>query len=242
MSGIYEAGFVEKLFDEMSGTNERVNLISSFGSSRRWRRRFVQEASIKPGMVVCDLMCGMGECWPEISRELPTGGRIVALDISGGMLRGTGRRQKNLRNLDVSVHRQDALESTLGDGCADRVVCGFGVRTLSEEQRQTLAAEISRILKPGGRFSLVEVSVPGVRILRRPYVVYLKKIIPLVGMLLLGNPDNYRMLGVHTEKFGNCRDLRDALARRGLRAVYREYFFGCASGVTGAKPESDAPL
>jgi ubiquinone/menaquinone biosynthesis C-methylase UbiE len=66
--------------------------------------------------------------------------------------------------------------------------------------------------------------------------IYLKHIIPIIGWVLLGNPENYRMLGVYTEQFGDCRSMRNALARNGLRATYHEYFFGCASGVSGIKP------
>ncbi len=64
---------------------------------------------------------------------------------------------------------------------------------------------------------------------------YLKEIIPLLGRLLLGNPENYRMLGLYTEKFRDCRTMRDLLARHGLRTTYHDYFFGCASGVSGVR-------
>jgi demethylmenaquinone methyltransferase/2-methoxy-6-polyprenyl-1,4-benzoquinol methylase len=67
-------------------------------------------------------------------------------------------------------------------------------------------------------------------------MLYLKHIIPIIGWVLLGNPENYRMLGVYTEQFGDCRSMRNALVRNGLRTTYHEYFFGCASGVSGIKP------
>jgi demethylmenaquinone methyltransferase/2-methoxy-6-polyprenyl-1,4-benzoquinol methylase len=237
---IYDAGFVERLFDEMSGTYERVNYLSSFGFSRRWREQFVGEAfvgeaSIGSGMTVCDLMCGVGECWEAIYAHLG-GSRLVALDFSGGMLRLAERRRAKSPDFDVTLRREDALASSLGDGYADRIVCGFGVKTLSDEQREVFASEVARLLRPGGSFSLVEVSVPRGWWLRVPYMLYLKYIIPIIGWVLLGNPENYRMLGVYTERFGNCRRMRDALVRNGLHATYHEYFFGCASGVSGSKP------
>jgi len=156
---IYDAGFVERLFDEMSGTYERVNYLSSFGFSRRWREQFVGEISIGSGMTVCDLMCGVGECWEAVSAHL-AGGRLVALDFSGGMLRLAEHRRADLPDIDVTLRREDALASSLGDGYADRIVCGFGVKTLSDEQKEVFASEVARLLRPGGAFSLVEVSVP----------------------------------------------------------------------------------
>ena len=65
---------------------------------------------------------------------------------------------------------------------------------------------------------------------------YLKHVIPIIGWVLLGNPENYRMLGVYTGQFGDCRRMRDTLVRKGLQATYHEYFLSCASGVSGSKP------
>jgi ubiquinone/menaquinone biosynthesis methyltransferase len=237
---IYDAGFVERLFDEMAETYERVNYLSSFGFSKRWRGQFVSEASIGSGMTVCDLMCGVGECWEAVSARL-TGGHLVALDFSDGMLRLAERRRAHLPDIDITLRQEDALASSLGEGCADRIVCGFGVKTLSDEQKEVFASEVARLLRPGGVFSLVEVSVPRGRWLRGLYMLYLKHIIPIIGWVLLGNPENYRMLGVYTEQFGDCQRMRDALVRNGLRATYHEYFFGCASGVSGSKPWKRRP-
>jgi len=85
---IYEPHFVERLFDDMAGTYETVNYLASFGFCDRWRRQFVEKASIRPGMVVCDLMCGMGECWPGLGRLLRGRGRILGVDFSRQMLHG----------------------------------------------------------------------------------------------------------------------------------------------------------
>jgi demethylmenaquinone methyltransferase/2-methoxy-6-polyprenyl-1,4-benzoquinol methylase len=84
-------------------------------------------------------------------------------------------------------------------------------------------------------FGLVEVSVPEAAWLRVPYLFYLGGVVPIFGKLLLGNPDNYRMLGVYTEKFGNCRSLERLFAANGFEARYERFFWGCASGVVGRK-------
>jgi WD40 repeat protein len=157
-------------------------------------------------------------------------------DGAGGMLRLAEHRRAHLPDLDVTIRREDALASSLRHGYADRIVCGFGVKTLSDEQKEVFASEVARLLRPGGAFSLVEVSVPRGWWLKGLYMLYLKHIIPIIGWVLLGNPENYRMLGVYTEQFGDCRSMRNALVRNGLRTTYHEYFFGCASGVSGIKP------
>lgn len=59
------------------------------------------------------------------------------------------------------------------------------------------------LLRMSGVYSFFELSVPLNRLLRPSYMFYLKPIIPIFGHLLLGNPDNYRMLGVYTAQFGS---------------------------------------
>jgi ubiquinone/menaquinone biosynthesis methyltransferase len=232
---IYDSGYVEKLFDEMAGTYEAVNYITSFGFSKRWRRQFAQKASLRPGMLVCDLMCGMGECWEPMSARLSPGGRIVGVDLSSGMLNGATRRLRAYPGVAIQASRQNALFSALPDACADSVISGFGLKTFSPAQLETFAREVCRILKPGGTFSFIEVSVPQGWLFRDLYLFYLKNVIPVLGQLLLGNPENYRMLGVYSEKFGNCEAMREILCRNGLRAESHSYFFGCATGVSGIK-------
>ncbi len=74
---IYEADYVRQLFDEMSESYDRVNYLTSFGFSQRWRRQCVEHALIQSGETVHDLMCGMGECWgymrsvSQLSRHAP---------------------------------------------------------------------------------------------------------------------------------------------------------------------------
>jgi demethylmenaquinone methyltransferase/2-methoxy-6-polyprenyl-1,4-benzoquinol methylase len=233
---IHDLAFVEGLFDEMAGTYERVNFITSFGFSKRWRRQFVQKVALQPGMTVCDLMCGMGECWSAIRSGLRDDGRILALDISNGMLRGALCNRRTLGRIAVTVSRQDARSTSLPTESIDCVVSGFGLKTFSDSQMATLFQEVRRILKPGGAFSFVEVSVPSKRLLKVPYMFYLKRIIPLIGRTLQGNPSNYRYLGIYSERFGNCRRVLAMLENEGLVAQYHDYFLGCATGVSGYKP------
>ena len=75
------------------------------------------------------------------------------------------------------------------DASADAIVSLFGVKTLSDAQCQHLASEIARVLRLGGRFSLIEVSVPRNQWLRRPYLFYLSRVIPILGALLLGHSE-----------------------------------------------------
>jgi demethylmenaquinone methyltransferase/2-methoxy-6-polyprenyl-1,4-benzoquinol methylase len=238
---LYDPAFVSDLFDEMSATYGFVNYISSFGFCKRWRLQCVDLAGIEPGHTVYDLMSGMGECWPRINTHLQGCGTLVGLDISPVMC-SRAKSQAERVEVPTSVVRADVLANTLPTASADRVVSAFGLKTFSPAQRETLAREVARVLKPGGRFSFLEISVPPAMGLQIPYLFYLRAIIPGIGRLFLGNPANYRLLGVYTTRFGTSRSFGQRLAAQGLHVQYRRFFFGCATGVTGYKPRLNAAV
>jgi demethylmenaquinone methyltransferase/2-methoxy-6-polyprenyl-1,4-benzoquinol methylase len=233
---IYRPEFVRGLFDEMSGTYGLVNLIASLGFCVRWRRQCAGRVEIRPGETVFDLMSGMGELWPAVAARLGRSGRIRAVDFSPVMCERSRPAAGRLRGVDVEVREEDVLANAIPDGSADVVVSSFGLKTFTDEQRTRLAREVARILRPGGKFSFLEISVPPATLLRVPYLAYLRYLVPLIGRVLLGNPDNYRLLGVYTEGFRDCGGFVRQCADAGLRVRPQRFFFGCATGVAGEKP------
>jgi demethylmenaquinone methyltransferase/2-methoxy-6-polyprenyl-1,4-benzoquinol methylase len=232
---IHNPSYVRALFDEMSETYGVVHVVSSFGFTKRWRQQCVDAAHYFHNSEVYDLMSGMGELWPSIVRRIGPEGKILALDISPVMVRKSRITPIYLSFENIEVLEENVLENSLPSSSADVILSAFGLKTFSAEQTRHLAREISRILKPGGVFSLLEISVPENRLLRSPYMFYVSRIIPIIGRLFLGNPENYRMLGIYTQLFKDCRKMTEALRSAGLEAHYREYFFGCASGIVGRK-------
>ena len=232
---IYDPMFVQSLFDEMSKTYGITNYISSFGSCERWRRQCIDLATIRSGMVVYDLMTGMGECWGLINRQLKNEGKLVALDISQEMCAQAEKQKRIVPSLEVDLLCENFLDNTLPNNSADCVISSFGIKTFSNQQNESVAQEIARILKPGGNFSLLEISVPKNPILCRLYMTYLKYCIPISGRLFLGNPENYQMLGIYTEQFGDCRIMKHLLEQAGLKVELKTFFFGCATALCGVK-------
>jgi len=229
---IYNPIFVRDLFDEMSGTYGAVNLLSSFGFSARWRKQCADEIRFAPNQTIMDLMSGMGEMWPSIIARSDNSRRLQAIEFSPQMCRHACEKYSGL---DIELLEVDVLENRVPDSSVDVITSGFGLKTFSDEQKVTLANQIARMLKPGGQLSMIEISVPNLAPLRLLYMVYLKFVIPLIGQLFLGNPDNYRMLGVYTEAFRDCTKMTECLNAAGLAVSQKQYFFGCATGIIGRK-------
>lgn len=233
---IYAPSFVARLFDDMSASYGMTNLVSSFGFCRRWRRQTVEGVTLYPGLTVIDMMTGMGECWRFVSRPLNGEVRIIGIDLSADMCRRARQKRPDVRARSIEVVHGDALATGLPDDSADVVVASFGLKTLSKTQTSDLSRELWRLLKPGGSFSFVEISIPAPALLRLPYVFYLRRVIPVIGRLFLGNPDNYRMLAVYTERFGDGAYVTSALQAQGFLVRSEPLFFGCARRISGAKP------
>lgn len=235
MKNLYDPEFVKELFNKMSSSYERVNYITSFGFSIRWRKQFLKSIPKNNNKLsVLDLMTGMGEIWHPVKNYLPNC-EFTALDFSEGMLsHARHKNEKQFKN-SITVTNQDALNSDFLDESFDIIVSAFGLKTFNNQQLVKLAKETKRILKPGGSFSFIEVSEPPNRILKLLYKLHLKHIVPFCGKLLLGNPQEYKMLWKYTSAYKNSHIAKKIFEDVGLEVNYRSYFGGCASGISGRK-------
>lgn len=231
---LYDPKSVRLLFNEMSGTYGVMNLVSSFGFTYWWRRKCLAEINIAEKATIVDLMTGMGELCVELRKSFGPSLDLIALDNSPAMCR---LAENNARKYPFCVLEADALACPLETSSVDAVFSTFGLKTFSNAQLSVLAGEVARILRPGGTLSFLEISVPPNRLLRIPFLFYLNRVVPVLGRLFLGNPDNYRMLGVYTTAFHSCDTASLLFASAGLDVEVRSYFFRCATGIVGRKPD-----
>jgi len=220
----------------MADTYGHVNLVSSFGFTARWRHQVVAELPLASARTVVDLMSGMGELWRSLSPQLSSSTTVVGIDLSPEMV----KRARRDWPFPIEVQVGDVLTWNPASLCADVIVSSFGLKTFDHAQQRQLAHKVAQLLRPGGSYSFIEISVPPFRPLRAVYMFYLKRLIPLIGRLFLGNPENYRLLGVYTEAFGDARHFANCLREAGLEAAAVSYFFGCATGVRGVRSPTNS--
>lgn len=51
----------------------------------------------------------------------------------------------------------------------------------------------------------------------------------------MGDSNDYKMLGIYCDNFGDCTKFVTYLKDEGLEVNMKKYFFGCATGVVGKK-------
>lgn len=212
-----------------------MNYISSFGFSALWRSKFIKEIEGKPGGVAVDLMTGMGECWEGLIKNANGKLTLIGIDFSSEMLKHAEQQKLKLSKHPISILKENIFENSIEAGIADTVISGFGLKTFNEAQLHQLAEETQRLLKVGGNFSMLDVSLPKNKLLLAIYGFYIKRVIPLVGKLFLGNPETYKMLGIYTAHFKNAKEVESIFKQYQFEVEYISYFFGCATGIKGVK-------
>ncbi len=169
--GEEKARAVRRLFDTISPRYDLVNRVMTFGMDVGWRRRTVRELRLPGRSLVLDLACGTG----DLCRELASAGyRPVGVDFSHGML--TAART------EAPLVEADILQLPVGDAVADGVTCGFALRNVVS--LEAFFRETARVVRPGGRVALLDVSEPDNAVLRAGNAVYFRRIVPLIGGLL----------------------------------------------------------
>jgi demethylmenaquinone methyltransferase/2-methoxy-6-polyprenyl-1,4-benzoquinol methylase len=159
------------MFDAIAGRYDLVNRVMTFGMDVGWRRRAVRQLRLPGGALIADLACGTGDLCRELSRD---GYRTVGFDFSLGMLAKA--------TTDVPLVQADVLRLPLADRSVDGATCGFALRNVVD--LVGFFAEIARVVRPGGRISLLEASQPDGPLMRAGHAVYFRRMVPMIGGLL----------------------------------------------------------
>lgn len=160
--------YVRSMFDEISPRYDLVNRIMTFGVDQSWRRRVLRELGLNPMTTLLDVASGTGDFLFLAER---TSKNCVGVDFSYGML---ARRRCSSPVLQASAMALPLLGSSI-----DALSCGFALRNFKD--LPSAFAEFHRVLRPGGRLGILEVSTPSSPFLALFHKIYFNQIVPLVG-------------------------------------------------------------
>lgn len=166
---------VRTMFDAIAPRYDLVNRVMTFRLDVRWRKKAVRDLALPKGSLVLDLASGTGDLCIDLRKA---GLRPISMDLSYGML-------SNDRSGAPRV-QTDILRLPVADKSVDGIICGFALRNLVDLQQFFL--ECARVLRPGGRVSLLDVGVPHNSIIRFGNNIYFGKVVPKIGGLLSNGP------------------------------------------------------
>lgn len=191
------------MFDRIAGVYDLMNSAMTAGLHHQWRERAVDRAELGPGSDALDVCCGTGDLALELRRRIGPDGRVVGCDFSEPMLE-LARRKSGELGLPVEFGWADALDLPYGDAGFDAVTVGFGARNLADLDKGL--AEMARVLRPGGRLVILEITRPSREPLASFYGLWFDRIVPVLGSLA-GDPDAYSYLPESVRSFPEPREL-----------------------------------
>jgi demethylmenaquinone methyltransferase/2-methoxy-6-polyprenyl-1,4-benzoquinol methylase len=159
------------MFDAIAPRYDLVNRVMTLRMDVGWRRTAIRRMELPPRAVVADLACGTGDFCAELAAA---GHHPVGIDLSVGMLAAA--------RTAAPLAQGDLLALPLAAASVDAAVCGFALRNLVD--LPPFFAELHRVVRPGGRVALLDVSEPSNRLLRRGHRLYFNKVVPRIGGLL----------------------------------------------------------
>lgn len=216
---------IAAMFDRIAARYDFLNRVLSLGTDIAWRRRTIELADLHEGTTVLDLGAGTGDLSFAAAAR---GARVLAIDLSPGMLAVLGRRATAAQRSRVVPVVGNGEQLPLPDASVDRIVSGFTVRNVGDLPRAF--AELRRVLKPGGRAVVLELSHPPSPAFARLYSFYFDRIAPVVAALLGGDREAYRYLPRSLRPFPEPERLAAMLRAAGFgRATYERMTFGIAA-------------
>lgn len=210
------------VFDPIAGRYDCCNRLFSLGLDRRWRKALVGAVNAQPGDRVLDLCCGTGDVVFDFLRYSPVH-RAEGVDISESMLHLAQEKQmllgrkKWMAGSEITWQPADAAHLPYEDNSFDLVTCAFGIRNVTE--RKAALAEAYRVLKPSGRLGILEFSVPSNPLLRLVYLLYLSKLMPAAGILLLRKKEPLNYLAASIIHWHNNVDFAEELTGAGFKNI-----------------------
>ncbi|HEU5469832.1 MAG TPA: demethylmenaquinone methyltransferase [Actinophytocola sp.] len=217
---------VASMFDGVAKRYDRTNSVMTLGFDRRWREVTRQVLEARPGERVLDLAAGTAVSTVEYGRS---GAWCVAADFSLGMLRSGAHR-------DVPKVAADAFHLPFATNAFDAATISFGLRNMHD----TVAAlrELARVVRPGGRLVVCEVSQPRWRPVRWLYHNTVLRGLPLLTRPFSSNPAAYRYLAESMRDWYDQRTLAGLIARAGWRDVeWLNLTFGVVALHRAVNPE-----
>ena len=225
---------VERMFDSIAENYDTLNHTLSMGIDKGWRKKGLKALSDLQPQTILDIATGTGDLSIQAYGILKPQ-KIVGIDISEGMMEVGRQKVAKLGLSDViSFEKQDCLNLDIPDNSYDAAIVAFGVRNF-ENLDQGLK-EILRILKPGGKLMILELSTPKSFPMKQGYWLYSRVFIPTVGRMISKDKAAYSYLPKSIEAFIQGKEMVATLTKNGFRdAKYKTYTFGICSMYMGTK-------
>lgn len=219
---------IQRMFDKIAPSYDRLNHALSLGIDRRWRRTAVDALGKHKPQQILDIATGTGDFALLLAKRLKPQ-HIVGADISEGMM-AVGRekvKEEGLQNV-ISFQHEDCMQLSFPDGSFDAVTSSYGVRNFQNLDKGL--QEMQRVLRPGGHLLIVELTPPPRFPMKQLFWLYAHVVMPLLGRLISHDDSAYTYLPASMEAFPQPEQMEGILRKAGFAEVqWRRFTFGIST-------------
>jgi len=207
---------IRSMFDRLAPRYDRLNHVFSCGRDIAWRRRAITGLDLPTGSVIVDLCGGTGALHKALLEQYPRAGYLVFnIDLSEQMLKQASLNHEAA--IDTAPVCAQALQIPLNTASADAILMGFGLRNIPD--RQAALMEIARVLKPGGRFVLLEFASRQSGIVSCLFRFYFHRLMPLLAEILGSDRASWNYLPRSVQSFLPDSQLIQMLEDTGMQII-----------------------
>ncbi len=214
---------VQAMFDRIARVYDRLNSVMTAGLHHAWRRRAAQLAGLAPGDRALDVATGTGDLALELGHRVAPDGTVIAVDFSEQMLKlarqklvDRGLRTSSPVDVAISFQHANAMALPFEDGEFDAATVGFGARNFADLPLGL--AEMARVVKPGGRVVVLELTTPTEPPLSTFFDLWFDRIIPVLGRVA-GDSAAYSYLPSSVRRFPGPEALAAVMSEVGLDSI-----------------------
>lgn len=202
---------VRAMFDRIAGFYDLMNSVMTAGLHHQWRRRAADVANVGPGDRVLDVATGTGDLAVELAGRVGPTGEVIGSDFSEEML-----SRARVKAPGLTFEWGNALDLPYATATFDASTVGFGARNFSDLDQGI--AEMARVVKPGGRVVILEITTPQKPPLSTFFSMWFDRVVPVIGKVA-GDPDAYDYLPNSVKRFPGPEGLAASMERAGLRDI-----------------------
>ncbi|GAY30833.1 demethylmenaquinone methyltransferase [Bacteroidaceae bacterium] len=225
---------VERMFDGIAHSYDLLNHTLSFGIDKHWRKAAIKSLTPHAPKHILDVATGTGDFAMLAARELHPES-ILGIDLSDGMLQ-VGREKTARAGLEKTIRfqKEDCLRLSLSDNAFDAVMVAYGIRNFEDLDRGL--SEMCRVMKPGGRLVIIELTAPRRFPMKQLFRLYSHVLMPALGRLISRDNKAYAYLPATMEAFPQGEEMQQILSRAGFKEVrFKRYTFGLSTLYTATK-------
>jgi menaquinone biosynthesis methyltransferase ubiE len=225
---------VERMFDQIAHSYDFLNHALSLGIDRSWRKAAIDSLKPYAPQRILDVATGTGDfALMAVDRLHPQS--LIGADLSEGMLSVGREKVERAGKSDViTLQKEDCMALSFEDNTFDAVTVAYGVRNFEDLDRGL--REMLRVLKPGGRLVIIELTSPVRFPMKQLFWLYAHVWMPIVGKLVSRDSRAYSYLPATMEAFPQGEVMQGIIEKAGFQSVkFRRFTFGLSTLYTAEK-------